>query len=133
MAVLAETRTLSVSIQLGWQAAYDFLAKPENFPLWASGLCKSIERVDGQWVAETPNGPAVVRFTPPNGFGVLDHYVQLEPSVEIYVPLRVLANGDGCELALTLFRQPGMSDGKFAEDMAWVQRDLNAVKTLLER
>jgi hypothetical protein len=33
---------------------------------------------------------------------------------------------------LTLFRQPGMSDEKFAADADWVGRDLLAAKKLLE-
>jgi hypothetical protein len=52
------------------------------------------------------------------------------PGVEVYVPLRVVANGDGSEL--TLFRQPQMSDDKFEADTEWVQRDLATLKQLLE-
>jgi hypothetical protein len=92
----------------------------------------SIKQVDDEWIAETPQGPLKVRFTAPNDFGVLDHYVIPAPGVEIYVPMRVIANGTGCELVFTLFRQPDMSDAKFAEDIAWVERDLTAVKALLE-
>jgi hypothetical protein len=54
------------------------------------------------------------------------------PGVEVYVPLRVVANGDGSELTLTLFRQPQMSDDKFEADSEWVQRDLATLKRLLE-
>lgn len=132
MAAMSQSHTLSVSIKLKYLAAYDFLAKPENFPKWASGLCQSIQQQNGVWVAETADGPMTIRFTAPNGFGVLDHYVSPQPGVEIYVPMRILANGDGSELVFTLFRQPGMSDEKFAEDIEWVGRDLKAVKALLE-
>jgi hypothetical protein len=53
--------------------------------------------------------------------------------VEIYVPLRVVANGDaGSEVLLTLFRRPGMSDEKFAADAEWVLSDLRKLKALLE-
>jgi len=51
----------------------------------------------------------------------------------IYVPLRVISNGDGAEVLLTLFRQPGMSDAKFAADAEWIGRDLRALKTLIEQ
>lgn len=132
MAALAEVRPLSISIQLDWQAAYDFLSQPENFPKWASGLCQAIKQVEGKWIAQTQQGEVAVRFTPHNEFGVLDHYVIPEQGAEIYVPMRVIANGAGCELGLTLFRLPEMSDQKFAEDIVWVERDLKAVKALLE-
>jgi hypothetical protein len=129
---MSQAHTLSVSINLNSTAAYAFLCQPQNFPKWASGLCMSIKQVDDEWIAETPQGPLKVRFTAPNDFGVLDHYVIPAPGVEIYVPMRVIANGTGCELVFTLFRQPDMSDAKFAEDIAWVERDLTAVKALLE-
>lgn len=73
-----------------------------------------------------------VRFTEQNNFGVLDHYVIPESGPEIYIPLRVISNGGGSEIIFTLFRQPGMSEEKFAADADWVRRDLNALKTLLE-
>ena len=47
---------------------------------------------------------------------------------EIHVPLRVIANGHGAEVMLTLFRQPGMDDEMFARDVKWITRDLRALK-----
>jgi predicted homoserine dehydrogenase-like protein len=73
-----------------------------------------------------------IRFTEPNAYGVLDHYVELPDGSEIYVPMRVIANGTGSEVMLTLFRVPGMNDEKFAADAQWVMRDLNRLKDLLE-
>jgi hypothetical protein len=55
-----------------------------------------------------------------------------EPSREIYIPMRVIANGTGSEVIFTLFRLPEMSEEKFAEDVEWATRDLNALKILLE-
>ena len=36
----------------------------------------------------------------------MDQFVDTAAGAEIYVPLRVLQNGDGAEVLLTLFRQP---------------------------
>jgi len=74
-----------------------------------------------------------VRFSEPNDLGVLDHWVALQSGVEIYVPLRIIANGSGCELVLTIFRRPGATDEQFAADADWVMRDLQAAKKLLEK
>ncbi|MFD2270294.1 hypothetical protein ACFS07_02015 [Undibacterium arcticum] len=63
---------------------------------------------------------------------MLDHYVLPDNGDEIYIPMRVIANGAGSEIVFTLFRLPGVSDRQFAEDRAWVQRDLAALKQLLE-
>jgi hypothetical protein len=127
-----ETRKLSVSIDRAATEAYEFLWLPENFPKWASGLGASLRQAGADWIAETPDGPATVRFTERNSRGVLDHSVHLPRGGSVYVPLRVVANGERCELVLTLFRLPGVSEEKFAADAAWVMRDLQAAKRILE-
>ncbi len=66
-----------------------------------------------------------------NEFGVLDHDVMVWS--EIYNPMRVFPNDDGSELVFTLYRQPGISDQKFAEDAELVEKDLKRLKTLLEK
>jgi hypothetical protein len=127
----AEVRKIRIGIDRAASEAYEFLSAPENFPKWASGLAGSLRRIGEDWIAETPEGRAVVRFSERNAYGVLDHAVTL-PHGTIYIPLRVVPSGDGCELVLTLFRRPDMSDEKFAADAEWVMRDLSAAKRILE-
>ncbi|MBI4524946.1 MAG: SRPBCC family protein [Deltaproteobacteria bacterium] len=132
MAALLESKTISVSIERTPKDVYEFVSNPANLPKWASGLGTSIENVNGEWIARAPRGPVKCRFVERNDFGVLDHYVSPTPGVEVYIPMRVISNGAGSELIFTLLRQPDMSDAKFQEDAEWVQRDLNALKKLLE-
>jgi len=132
MADLLEVRTVSVSIRREWRAVYDFVRQPENFARWASGAATSLRREGGEWVADGPDGRAVLRFAGPNEFGVLDHWVTLASGAELHMPVRVVPNASGCEVMFTLFRQPGMSDEIFARDAAWVTKDLTALKALLE-
>jgi hypothetical protein len=127
-----DIKKLSVTIRRSAAEAYEFLARPENFPKWASGLGASLRKVGGEWIAETAEGPVRVSFSEPNSLGVLDHSVRRPQGSGVYVPLRVVPQGAGCELVLTLIRQPAMSDEKFAADAAWVMRDLEAAKRLLE-
>jgi hypothetical protein len=127
-----EARTVSTAIRRDWREVYDFAHRPENFPRWASGVAKSLHREGDGWVAEAPEAPVRIRFTPRNDLGVLDHHVILASGVEIYIPLRVIANGTGAEMMLTLFRLPDMNDAVFARDAEWVARDLAALKALLE-
>jgi hypothetical protein len=121
--VKRDVRQLSVSIDRPAADAYDFLSVPENFAKWASGLAGSLRKAADGWIAETPEGPASVRFSERNAHGVLDHAVEMP---------RVVARGKGCELVLTLFRRPDISDEKFAVDAQWVMRDLQAAKRILE-
>ncbi len=127
-----EARKLSVSINRSAAEAYEFLSVPGNFPKWASGLGTSLRPAGADWIAETPEGPATVCFSERNSYGVLDHSVRLPRGISVYVPLRVVADGDGCKLVLTLFRQPEMSNEKFAADAEWVMRDLHTAKRILE-
>ncbi|MFC3108328.1 SRPBCC family protein [Undibacterium arcticum] len=132
MSATFESSTLSVRIERDWHEVFDFVSVPENFPKWASGLGAAIRRSGDAWIAATEHGPVRVRFSARNDFGVLDHYVLPDNGDEIYIPMRVIANGAGSEIVFTLFRLPGVSDRQFAEDRAWVQRDLAALKQLLE-
>jgi hypothetical protein len=127
-----EARTLSVSIDRDWREVYEYASQPQNLRHWASGLGSDLVPSGAEWTARGPEGPIRICFSAPNDLGVLDHVVTVAPGVEILVPIRVMANGDGSEVVLTLFRQPGMSDEKFAADADWVKRDLEKLKALIE-
>lgn len=77
-------------------------------------------------------GKVTVRFTENNTLGVLDHDVILESGATVHNPMRVMANGDGSEVAFSLFQRPEMSDEAFAADAAAVTRDLAKLKHVLE-
>ena len=132
MATLFQSRNLSITFNRNARDVYDFVSVPENFGRWASGLGKSLKKANGEWIAETPEGAAKIRFTEHNELGILDHWVSTEPGLEIYIPMRVIPNGGGSELIFTLFRLPGMSDEKFSSDAEWVMRDLTTLKNFLE-
>jgi hypothetical protein len=127
-----ETKTISISIERDWRDVYEFVAEPLNFPRWASGLGAEFQGLGDGWQAQGPEGPIRIWFTPSNEFGVVDQRVITASGAEILVPMRVMANGTGAEVAFTLFRQPEMSAEVFARDAAWVARDLAALKALLE-
>ena len=130
---MLEARTLCVSIARTWKDVYETIWRPETFPKWASGLSQSsLKKVGETWSAEGPTGTVSIRFTAHNPFGVMDHYVDTGKGPEIYVPLRVIANAEGAEVLLTLFRQPDMTEQQFLADAEWVKRDLTALKALVE-
>jgi hypothetical protein len=131
---MLESRTLSIAIGRSWKDVYEAIWRPESFPKWASGLSQSsLEKVGDSWQAEGPTGAVRIRFTDHNLFGVMDHYVDTGSGPEVYVPLRVIANAEGAEVLLTLFRHSGMSEQQFLADIEWVKRDLIALKALLEQ
>ncbi|WP_420381311.1 polyketide cyclase [Novosphingobium sp.] len=127
-------RSFSISIRHDWRALYERIWRPEFFPKWAAGLADGELRQgdDGSWLADGADGPVGIRFTPHNPFGVMDHWVDAGPA-RVHVPLRVVENGDGAEVILTLYRQPGMDEERFSADIKLVNRDLKALKNLIER
>jgi hypothetical protein len=127
------TEQISIAIARPYAVVYGFLAKPANFALWAAGLADTLHQDEtGAWRASGPSGEVILRFTPENAFGICDHTVVLPDGGQVYVPMRVVANADGAEVLFTLFRQPDMSDAVFARDIAWVRRDLAALRGILE-
>ncbi len=130
--MLMKSRTVSVSIARPPAKVYDFAAAPENFPRWAPAFCRSVAYENGEWVAQTPEGPATVRFAERNPYGVLDHDVRLPSGQQVHSAMRVVPNGDGSEICFTLFQWPGMTDEQYAEDARQVESDLRNLKRVLE-
>lgn len=126
------TRTVSVWINRRPELVYAYLAEPQNFAHWASGLGEGLQPDGDAWIAQMEICPVRIRFSPRNEFGIVDHWVTPEGAGEMYNPMRVFPNGTGTEVAFTLFRQPEMTDEVFERDAAWVQKDLETLKRILE-
>jgi hypothetical protein len=131
--VTVESRIIAVRIDRPFDKVYEFLVEPTNWNQWAFGLGRNIRHSQDGWTADSDSGVARVQFTPRNTFGVVDHTVIRPSGQRVYVPMRLIANGSGCELLFTLFREPHMSDARFASDAGFVQRDLNGLKRLCEK
>ena len=129
---MLEALTLGISIGRPWRDVYDADLAAGGLPEVGLRPQHLVAREGRRrWRAAGPEGTVRIRFTDHNPFGVMDHYVDTGDGPEVYVPMRVIANGDGAEVLLTLFRQPGMSDAKLAADAEWVRRDLLALRALL--
>ena len=130
--MIYESLHVSVAIARSPADVYAFASNPTNLPRWAAGLTGSITKVDERWVGESPDGPIMIAFAPPNAFGVLDHDVTFPSGQTFYNPLRVFANADGSEVVFTVFRREGTSPEAFQADAAAVLADLRTLKSLLE-
>lgn len=128
-----ESRHVSVWVDRPAAEVYDYASQPSNVPRWAPGLASAVDQVDGQWVAESPMGRVAFAFAPRNEFGVLDHDVTLPSGDVVYNPMRVIPDGDHCEVVFTVRRRLGMTDGDFAGDAAAVAVDLGTLKRVLEQ
>jgi hypothetical protein len=129
---MSTSRHVSTQIDRSAQDVYDYASDPANVPEWAAGLAGSIEQVDGDWIADSPMGRIVVKFAESNEYGVLDHDVTLPSGEIVHNPMRVIADGDGCEVVFTVRRRPDMTEDDFDRDANAVQADLHTLKKLLE-
>lgn len=110
-----------------------FVGDPTNMQQWASGLSKGLKQDGEDWIGDGgPLGDIHVRFAPKNDLGVVDHTVTLPDGSRVYNALRVTPNGDGCEVAFTVLRQPTQDDAAFEADAAHVRKDLETLRTLME-
>jgi hypothetical protein len=126
------TRHLGEKIDRPAGAVYDYVVDPTNLPTWASGLSSAVTQVDGEWLTDSPMGRVKVEFAPRNEFGVLDHTVTLPTGQAMLNPLRVIPDGDGCEIVFAVLRRPEVTDTEFDQDVAAVAADLAALKQVLE-
>jgi putative oxidoreductase len=132
MSTTFDVRHISVSIDRSPKEVYDFISDGANLASWASGLGTAIRREGDQWVAQGSIGTVRVRLANPNDFGVADQDVTLDNGATVHNPIRVVPNGAGSTVTFMLMRLPGVSQQKFTDDGAWVQKDLDTLKRLLE-
>jgi hypothetical protein len=130
---MTESRHVSSHIDRPAAEVYAYASDPRNLPVWAPGLLKSVELVDGQWVADSDMGRILLDWAPDNPYGVMDHHVTVPSGQTFYNPMRVTADGDGSEVVFSVRRQPEMTDEEFDRDCAAVQADLDALRDILER
>jgi hypothetical protein len=133
MDTTSEVRHITVSIDRSPQDVYAFISDGANLARWASGVGTTVRREGDHWLAQGPIGTVRVRIANPNDFGVADQDVTLETGVTVHNPIRVVPNGAGSTVTFTLMRLQDVSDQQFNDDAAWVQRDLDTLKALLEK
>jgi hypothetical protein len=125
-------RRIAVVVARPFAEVDAFLRDPLNWPAWASGLAADIVKVEDGWRIRNPSGEAHLRFVAPDAAGVYDHVVTLPDGREVHMPMRAASAGGGTEIALTLIRQPEITDEDFARDGRWIEDDLGALKRRLE-
>lgn len=133
---MLNSAVIQVSIECSFEKAYAFLSDPLNYPRLSPIPDVVLEPVAGDpraFIVELPDGRGKIRFSPANGYGVLDYTVaDLATGSERTTPVRLVPNQDGSELLMLLFQRPEADDARFASDVEWVRNDLIAIKSLLE-
>ncbi len=131
--MMHESAHVSTSIHRSADDVYAFVTDPENLPTWAAGLADSpLRNVDGRWVADSPLGRVTVEFVGQNDLGVADHEVTLPSGEKVMNPMRIIPNGDGCDVVFSVRRLATMSEADMASDLEAVALDLASLRSLME-
>ncbi len=126
------SHTLSISIARKPVDVARYVADPRNLPHWAGAFCKSVHPEGDRWIIQTDEGAFGLHFNASIEYGILDHVVEIAEDMQVYVPLRVVPNGEGSEVLFTLFRMPAMTEQRWENDLAMVKADLQRLKDVME-
>ncbi len=122
--------TFFMSIKAAPAGVFDFLANVNNWPLF-SIFAQSVSRIDDtHWIVHSPHGNVEVVTAFDKEHGILDHYIRPAESSEdfLLIPYRVVPNGSGAELMITIFN----TSDKYDEHKKWVPQELAKTKKYLE-
>ena len=118
MSDLRKTRTFTASIPRDRVELYDWIADADHLPRWHGAA----------WGALSRHGSVRVRFVRGDHACVLDLYWKTAAGAECVEAVRVLANGAGSEVVLSVVQTEGLSDHDFDQHARWAERALQELK-----
>lgn len=134
MNTFSNVKHITISVGRSSADVYEFVSNPLNLPLWAAGLSEaSLQKQGDEWVTDSPMGRVKIKFVEKNLYGVVDHDVTLPSGELVHNPLRVVKNSEGSEVVFTLFQGPHMTESEFQSDSELVKKDLQKLKSILEK
>jgi len=128
----ARTRHVTQRIQRPAEQVAAYVRHYPNLPAWAAGLAAGVSEEGGRWFTESPMGRVEVRFAEDNPWGICDHDVTLPDGTVVTNPVRVIADGDACDVVFTVRPAPGVTVEAFDADLAFISADLAALRDRLE-
>ena len=122
----------SVDIAAAPDRIFAFLSDPMNWPRYAVVNLKSVSPgLDGWFNAVTKFGEGQIKVDGVKEFGILDH-VWRDPQAAWKVYSRVVPNGEGSTVMMTLFQPPVMTDPQFDQAMKEMDIEMAKLKELME-
>lgn len=130
---IARSATKSADIAAPPDKVYAFLADPMNWAQYAVVNLRSVSPGrDGWFKAVTKFGEGELKINGVKELGLFDH-VWKDPQATWKVYSRVVPNGDGSTVTMTLFQPPVMSDEQFDHAMKEMDVEMAKLKEILER
>jgi hypothetical protein len=132
MRKIARSAIKSVDIAATTEKVYAFLSNALNWPQYAVVNLKTvIPGQDGWFKAVTKFGEGEIKINGVSELGVIDH-VWRDPQATWKVYARVVPNGEGSTVMMTLFQPPVMNDAQFDHAMAEMDIEMAKLKEIME-
>lgn len=100
------SKTLTASLPGSPLSTFEWIAEPKNLPLWYGRIAT-----------------LGARFVRDDRAHLLDLFYTVE-TIEVCVAIRLLPNGEGSEIVLTLIQPRGLPDAAFHEQTRWAESAL---------
>jgi hypothetical protein len=124
-------RTESVTVVLDAPRAevFDFLARVESMPEWATEFARELRFDEGRPKVVNGLGEFWISIDADAATGVIDMKAGPEPDAMALFPTRVVAlPGGRSAFTFTMFQQPGMPDDLFESQHASLLRELEGLR-----
>ena len=129
MGVTARSVTLSVTIEVPYEVAFDYLSDGRHASEWGINFVRGVkDSPGGGLMMVTPFGELPFRVRADRETGLVDHIVG-----EGLLPARVVPNGHGVDYMITLQQPPNMPDEAFdTEGVPGLREEMDTLKKILE-
>ena len=100
------SRTFTITTNAKRDEVFEFLAKPENLPLWATEFCEAIRKEGDHWIIDTCNGPMYYAVDADSASGVIEMHVGPEFESMNVLPVRVFTAGGKTLASFVFLKEP---------------------------
>jgi carbon monoxide dehydrogenase subunit G len=122
----------SVDIKASKSKVFAFLADPMNWPQWVVVNLKSIEQAgEGLFKMTTKHGVGNLKMHLNEKLGIFDH-TWSDSQASWTVPARVVSNGEGATVMITVFQPQNMNATQFDITMKEMDIEMAKLKEILD-
>jgi uncharacterized protein YndB with AHSA1/START domain len=124
------SKTLTASLEVAPAPLFARVSDPDQLAQWHGAFCRALRKENDGLIVESPRGQVPVRFLRDDRAGALDIVMSFPEAAEFVTAIRVLANGSGSEIVLTLVQSAGLADAAFHEQVRWAENALRNLRKL---
>jgi hypothetical protein len=122
-------RTVTAVLDAPKEAVFDYLAKIENLPDWATDFARELKYEDGKTKVVNGLGEFYFSIDADAASGVIDMYTGPTEDELALFPTRVVALGtEKSAYSFTMFKQPGIPDELFESQYESLRREFDNIR-----